>query len=108
MQRIRDSFVVRICTALLLTLVLVAPAGVFAQSFEVAQESDTEITRTPRTGNTTDENTEDPQPEEEATSQPEGSYTGPVYGYSIEYDPAVWTLDTEIQEGQVDGIRLFR
>lgn len=106
MQRSQGSTIIRICIAALVTLLMAPVPASFAQTLEFSQESDTEITRTPRTGNTTEEEPEEPQ--EEVVSQPEGSYTGPVYGYSIEYDPAVWTLDTEIQEGHVDGIRLFR
>lgn len=80
--------------------------GSDAEEPEPTEDDDTEITRTPRTGNTTDEDAEEPQ--DDVTSQPAGSYTGPTYGYSLEYDPEVWTLDAEIQEGRVDGIRLVR
>ncbi len=106
MRRIRHSILLRICITALVMLALVAPGAHGADSLRFAQEDDTEITRTPRTGNTTDETAEDPQ--DEPASQPAGTYTGPVYGYSVEYDPDVWALDSEIQEGTVDGVRLFR
>lgn len=128
MQRIKDSILTRICIAAVLALALVPSAVSYAQPLEIAQESDGEITRTPRdgntsdedaeesdgeitrtprTGNTTDEDAEEPAEEPAPQTQSEGGYTGPVYGYSIEYDPDVWTLDAEIQEGNVDGVRLY-
>lgn len=107
MLRIRDSIVIRLCIAALMALALVpAPASV-AQPLKIAQGSDSEITRTPRTGNTTDEDAEESEEESTPPAQSEGSYTAPIYGYSVEYDPAVWTLDVEIQEGRVDGVRLY-
>ena len=96
MQRIRDSILIRICIAALVTLSLASTSAVMAQPLQIAQDSGP--------GNTTDEDAEDRQ--QENTPQPEGTYTGPVYGYSLEYNPDVWTLDAEIQEGRVDGIRL--
>lgn len=96
MQRIRDSILIRICIAALVTLSLAPTSAVMAQPLQIAQDSGP--------GNSTDDGAGDRQ-QGDAT-QPEGTYTGPVYGYSIEYDPDIWTLDAEIQEGRVDGIRL--
>lgn len=51
---------------------------------------------------------ETPQPTGQAATQAAGSFTGPVYGYSVTYDPDVWEVGNEINEGNVDGIRLVR
>lgn len=51
---------------------------------------------------------QDPVPADEGGTEGTQSFTAPVYGYSIEFDPDVWTLDTEIHEGSVDGVRLLR
>lgn len=47
----------------------------------------------------------------EATTQPvtdEGlvSFTGPVFGYTIQYDGNLWSQDTVFQDENLDGIRL--
>lgn len=65
----------------------------------------TGISRTPRSGSGEQET---PEPTTPAVSQAMESYTGPVYGYTVSYDPNVWQLGAEIHEGSVDGIRLVR
>lgn len=55
------------------------------------------VTRTTRTGT---------QGDPGLTESGLESFTGPVYGYSLAYDPEIWRLDAEINEGAVDGIRL--
>lgn len=52
------------------------------------------------------EPTETPEPTVQASSP--GTFTGPVYGYTVSYDPDIWTLAAEIHEGNVDGVQLTR
>ena len=62
------------------------------------------------TGSSLDGNGGDdtPAPTEQAVSQGVDSFTGPVYGYTVHFDPSVWSLATEIHEGSVDGVQLAR
>lgn len=96
MLRIRDSILLRFCIVALLTMSMVPASGAVARDIGFAQDSGP--------GNTTDDDSGSRQQGDAA--QPEGTYTGPVYGYSIEYDTDVWTLDAEMHEGTVDGVRL--
>lgn len=90
---------------------------------EATEASTSEITRTSRTGTSTTEETpevtqvatEAPDPtqvstevptEEVIESQMPETYTGPVYGYSLEYNPSVWFLVEEIDSPAADGIHL--
>lgn len=52
--------------------------------------------------------TETPEPTEEVVAAGPQTFTAPVYGYSVEFDNTIWTLDAEIHEGNVDGVRLVR
>lgn len=62
------------------------------------------ITRTPRNGSGT---TETPEATEVPTDPSEsGSFTGPVYGYTIEYDPNLWQEADRLESASIDGIRL--
>lgn len=77
---------------------------------EATEESGSTGIRTTR-GNTdeTPEATDEPTEvatEEVVSSSDLETFTGPVYGYSISYDPEIWTLDAEIEDEGVDGIRL--
>lgn len=95
MLRVYKPFLNRVCmAALVLLLLLPGSVGV------AAQDSDSGITRTPRTGSDADES-----PEVSNGLEP---FTGSVYGYTVSYDPAVWTLASEISEGNVDGVNLQR
>ncbi len=74
-------------------------------------DSDTGVTRTTRSAET-------PTPEAQTTTgttrttrttRTAGNtevYTGPVYGYSVEYDGDTWTLEDEYQDEGSDGLTL--
>lgn len=62
-------------------------------------------TDTTRTGQTSD-----PDETPEATDPDTGdgtSYTGPMYGYTLEWDPKVWTMSTEVEGPGSDGLVLL-
>lgn len=61
--------------------------------------------RTTRNADETPEATEAPT-EEVVTEDGLETFTGPVYGYSISYNPTVWTLDAELEDDGMDGVRL--
>lgn len=79
---------------------------------EATEEGGNIITRTPRTGGggaETPEPTEDvgAEPTEESTlSQQMDTFTGPVYGYTVSFDPNIWLVEDEIDAPPVDGVRL--
>lgn len=78
---------------------------VAAQSPDATEEEDNGITRTPRRGG---DDTETPEPTEDVEASGLEVFTGPVYGYSVSFDPEVWELGAEIHEGKVDGVQLRR
>lgn len=77
---------------------------------EPTAEPTSEVNRTSRSGTAeeTPEATESPT-ETAPASVPEGmeTFTGPVFGYTVQYDPSIWEMDAEIQDEGVDGIRLL-
>lgn len=79
-------------------------------SSDPTPEPTSEVSRTSRSGNgeETPEPTEAPA-ETPPPAAPEGmeTFTGPVFGYTINYDPAIWDLDAEIEDEGLDGIRLL-
>lgn len=102
-------------------------SGTTDETPEATEESTTEITRTSRTGSgttvetpeVTEVATESPDPTQAPTevatveptepaieSQMLETYIGPVYGYSLEYNPTIWSLTDELNTPTVDGIHL--
>lgn len=77
-----------------------------------ATEEPREVTRTPRTGSDTAETPEVTEesvetPTEESTlSQQMDTFTGPVYGYTVSFDPNIWLVEDTIDSPPVDGVRL--
>lgn len=109
MRRYRPTSFLHLCIAVVVLLAaLPANAGALGPgvgTFDVsipnawAQDSSDDAengtTRTPRTTS-------------EAEPSAAVSFTGPVYGYTVSYDPDVWGLGHEIYEGSVDGVQLMR
>lgn len=96
------------------------PVATETETVVATEEPTTEITRTSRTGSGESETpeattapTEDPtaEPTEEPTEEvietdDPGTFTGPVWGYSVTYDTEMWEQSNTFDTPTVDGVRL--
>lgn len=76
-------------------------------SGESGRGTDSSVTPTPGTRTSrTVETEETPEPTEVALGAIE-SYTGAVFGYTLEFDTSLWTMDGVFEADDLDGIRLY-
>ena len=87
---------------------LFAPPDLLADALEYAREEITLNGGPVITGASLNGESDTPTPTEAPVLEGPQTFTAPVYGYSVVYDPEIWALSAEIHEGNVDGIRLQR